>query len=71
MPRTSRSWLATVAVALALATVIVLVLRRKRGSAPGDPEAVIPIRETAAGDVESEDRVGTWADDGGLEVASG
>ena len=38
----------------------------KRGrSATGD-DGVEPFLQTPAGDVESEDRAGTWADDGGV-----
>jgi hypothetical protein len=32
---------------------------------------VVPVRTTSSGDVETEDRAGTWADDGGSGVGGG
>jgi hypothetical protein len=40
------------------------------GHGPGGLDAV-PVRRTATGDVETEDRAGTWADDGGGGPAGG
>lgn len=38
----------------------------KRGRAPSTADGVETFLQTAEGDVESEDRAGTWADDGGM-----
>ena len=38
----------------------------KRGRGATDGDGVEPYLQTGAGDVESEDRAGTWADDGGV-----
>ena len=38
----------------------------KRGRAPSAVDGVETFMQTSDGDVESEDRAGTWADDGGM-----
>jgi hypothetical protein len=44
-------------------------LDEKRGRTPGPYDGVQTVLQTPEGDIESEDRAGTWADDGGV-VAS-
>jgi hypothetical protein len=47
-----------------------LAARAGSGGAGGGLD-VAPVRKTAFGDIETEDRAGTWADDGGGGPAGG
>ena len=67
-------WLAIPLVAGAVAALRDPARRRRLGltSGAGDGVAgVTPVRTTASGDVETEDRSGQWADDGGAGAGGG
>jgi hypothetical protein len=69
-------WLAIPLVAGAVAALRDPARRQRLGLAGGARPAapgldVTSVRTTAAGDVESEDRSGQWADDGGAGAGGG